>query len=246
MFDFDGTLSAIVADPASATPRPGVVDHLEALAERYCRVGVISGRPVRFLAGVLPEGLYLSGLYGMEEWVDGEVVAAAEFRQWAETMAWAVEDLHAALAGRQLAPGVELEDKGLSVTLHHRNAPQHEAAVLELASAVAEARGLDLRPARMSVEIHPPVPTDKGDVLLRLVAGCEGAETVMFVGDDVGDLPAFEALGALRAEGLTTVGVGVASAEMAPELRAAADVVVDEDHITELLQALRSGTGQDG
>ena len=43
--DFDGTLAPIVDDPASALPLPGVVDALEALAGRYGRVGVISGRP---------------------------------------------------------------------------------------------------------------------------------------------------------------------------------------------------------
>ncbi|HEX7276713.1 MAG TPA: trehalose-phosphatase, partial [Acidimicrobiales bacterium] len=41
--DFDGTLAAIVDDPAAARPLPGAADALEALARRFARVGVISG-----------------------------------------------------------------------------------------------------------------------------------------------------------------------------------------------------------
>ncbi len=43
----------------------------------------------------------------------------------------------------------------------------------------------------MSWELRPPVPTDKGTVVTELAAGLAA---VCFVGDDTGDLPAFEAL----------------------------------------------------
>lgn len=245
MFDFDGTLSAIVSDPATATPRAGVVDHLAALTDRYLRVGVISGRPVRFLADVMPGGVYLSGLYGMEEWVDDRVVAPDEFRRWTDTMAGAVADLVAAVAADPDLEGVEVEDKGLSTTLHYRTRPVREAAVLRLARTVADARGLDVRPARMSVEVHPPVPTDKGGVLRRLVAATATAESVMFVGDDVGDLPAFDALADLRAEGLTTLAVAVASSEIDARVRDRADLIIADSDVVELLRVLRFGSEAD-
>ncbi|HET7722531.1 MAG TPA: trehalose-phosphatase, partial [Acidimicrobiales bacterium] len=76
--DFDGTLAPIVEDPAAARPLPGVVDALAALAGRYGRVGVISGRPASFLAEHLGgRGVFLSGLYGLEfvEEGSGEVRA---------------------------------------------------------------------------------------------------------------------------------------------------------------------------
>ena len=52
--DFDGTLAPIVADPAAAVALPGVSDALVALAARYARVAVISGRPVAYLLDRLP------------------------------------------------------------------------------------------------------------------------------------------------------------------------------------------------
>ena len=53
----------------------------------------------------------------------------------------------------------------------------------------------------MSVELHPPIDEDKGTALARLAADHDGP--VMFVGDDVGDLPAFDALDALERSGRT-------------------------------------------
>src|SRR5687767_10522338 len=68
LVDFDGTLSVIVDEPADARPARGAVDVLHALAESYCRVAVVSGRPLSFLVshlGVAPK-LILRGLYGLE------------------------------------------------------------------------------------------------------------------------------------------------------------------------------------
>lgn len=240
VFDFDGTLAAIVDEPASARPREGVVEHLAALADVYRLVGVISGRPVQFLAGTLPHAVYLSGLYGMEEWSGDRVVVADEFRQWADAMTWATRDVQAAAAAGGPLSGVEVEDKGLSLTLHYRGRPELADAVVAAARSVAEARGLDVRPARMSVEVHPPVPTDKGHVLRQLVVR-HRPDAVLFVGDDVGDLPAFGELARLRAQGLTTLAVAVASEEMDPRVRAEADLVIGEAQVVELLTILRDG-----
>jgi trehalose 6-phosphate phosphatase len=98
----------------------------------------------------------------------------------------------------------------------------------------------------MSIELHPPVPTDKGMVLRHLVASLGGVEAVIFVGDDVGDLPAFEALSDLRDAGLTTVAVAVASTEMDPRMRDRADLVIADTDVELLLRALHHGAGVDG
>jgi trehalose 6-phosphate phosphatase len=78
--------------------------------------------------------------------------------------------------------------------------------------------------AKRSVELHPPIEADKGTAVRALAAGLDA---VIFLGDDVGDLPAFAALSALRAEGRHTVKVAVTSAEASEEMLAAADIVVD-------------------
>ena len=212
--DFDGTLAPIVDDPAAAVPLPGAVDVLRRLAGRYAKVGVVSGRPVSFLRGVLGDDLWLSGLYGLEALEDGAPVEAPEAARWRPVVGAATER-----ARTELVDGVE--HKGLSLTLHFRTQPEREAAVRAWASGEAARSGLVVRPAKASVELHPPVDTDKGSVV---AAAAAGLEAVCFLGDDVGDLPAFAALERLDAH---TVGVVVATEETPPELLELADVVVD-------------------
>ena len=76
----------------------------------------------------------------------------------------------------------------------------------------------------MSVELHPPLDADKGAVVEELSNGMTAA---CFLGDDRGDLPAFDALDRLAAGGMHTVKIAVASSEAPAELLERADVVVD-------------------
>ena len=229
--DFDGTLSPIVDDPAAAAPLDGVVDALDALARRLGRVAVISGRPVEFLLGHFAASpVVLSGLYGLQSVVDGVRRDDPDAEAWRE----AVDGVVAA-AGDDGPVGMFVEHKVLSVTLHYREHPEVADAVRSWAEAQATRSGLELRTAKMSIELHPPVATDKGAVVAGLA---EGLDHVCFLGDDVGDLPAFAVLDRLRAEGRSVVKVVVRSDELAPEMAAAADLTVDGP--AEALALLRS------
>lgn len=220
--DFDGTLAPIVDEPASARPLDGAVEVLHRLSARYGRVAVVSGRPGAFLAKRLrladAPRLMASGLYGME-YAQGEDVTvnprAAEWRGVIETVACEAEE--------QAPEGVLVERKGLSVTLHYRTADEHGLWVRTWCEETAARTGLALHPARKSDELRPPVEVDKGTVVAELA---EGLSAVCFVGDDIGDLPAFEALDRLRADGVDVLKVVVSSPEVPPALVAAADVVV--------------------
>jgi trehalose 6-phosphate phosphatase len=68
------------------------------------------------------------------------------------------------------------------------------------------------------------VATDKGTIVARAAAGLAAA---CFLGDDVGDLPAFAALDRLAGAGTATVKVAVRSVESPPALLDQADLVVD-------------------
>ena len=219
--DFDGTLSPIVDEPDAAVPVPGAVEVLEALAGQVARVGVVSGRPVGFLQRHFPASspVLLSGLYGLQSVVDGERRDDTRAGAWRE----AVDDVVAAAAAGG-PDGMQVEHKELSVTLHYREHPGAAADVRAWADRQARRSGLELRTARMSIELHPPVGTDKGAVVAEMA---DGLRHVCFLGDDVGDLPAYAALDAIRARGGSVVKVVVRSAELAPELLATADLVVD-------------------
>lgn len=224
--DFDGTLSPIVDDPAAARPLPEVPQLLRRLARRFARVAVISGRPVRYLLDALGpqdlEQLVLSGSYGLERFERGELVVDEEATAWMP----AVEAV-ASAAEVDAPAGVYVERKGLSVTLHARTAPAHLAWVRQWASAQADERGLVLHDAKMSLELRPPLRTDKGTITESLI---EGTDAACFLGDDVGDLPAFDALDHAEANGVRVLRIAVQSAEIPPDIAARANLVVDGPH----------------
>jgi trehalose 6-phosphate phosphatase len=216
--DFDGTLSGIVDDPAAARPLDGVADTLTGLAGRYRTVAVVSGRPVAFLQQFLPSSVTLAGLYGLELVEEGERREHPRAGQWRAV----IDDVVA--RSRAAGPvGMLVEPKGLSLTLHFREHPDLEWAVRQWAESEAARSGLGCRPARRSLELHPPLPVDKGTTVRELASGLEA---VVFLGDDQGDLPAFDALAALKGEGIRAVRVAVASSEAPASLLDQADIVV--------------------
>jgi len=236
--DFDGTLSPIVADPATARPAPGAVEALTVLARRYRRVAVLSGRPLSFLEGWLPDPIDIGGLYGLEQRVAGHHAEHPDGARWRPVVAAAAAEAEQRLA--HLA-GVTVEPKGLSLTLHFRNEPAHAPAVLAFAHDAAARHGLHPRDAKASVELHPPVEIDKG-TLLRSWA--TGAGVVAFFGDDLGDLAAFHAVRSLaRDHGIEAHNVVVLGAETPPAVRAAADAELDGPHaVATLFQRLAAAS----
>lgn len=223
-----------MADPAGARPVPGVPEVLAALARRLAVVAVVSGRPAAYLRDNLgaPLGVHLAGLYGMEE-----VTPAGGVRRDPDAEAWApvVEEV-VGRARSAAPPGVEVEPKGLSVTLHWRRAPDAAGWVEATARREAAATGLALQPGRMAVELRPPVAADKGTVVARLGAG---RHAVGYFGDDLGDLPAFAVLAELAAGGVAVARVAVAGGDSPPAMAAAADLVVEgPDGAVDLLAAL--------
>jgi trehalose 6-phosphate phosphatase len=217
--DFDGTLAPIVDDPAEARPVEGMVEVLRELTGTFAVVAVLTGRPVEFLEGVLPSSVLIVGLYGLEMSEGGKRNDHPQGGSWRQ-----VTDDVTALAEATGPEGMRVESKGLSVTFHYRGRPEISEDVRECAERQAERSGMVCRPAKMSYELHPPIPADKGTALVGLSGGLEA---VLALGDDVGDLPAFEALDALSGSGVHVVRVAVAGPEAPADLVARADVVVE-------------------
>src|SRR5262249_38210490 len=222
LVDFDGTISAIVDDPASARALPAARDALSALIGTFGTVAVVSGRPVEYLARAidLPQ-LTLVGQYGLERMVDGRAVVDARAEPYLGAVARAADELE-----REL-PDLLVERKaGVAVTVHWRTAPAREGTAVDVVDRVARRQGLTVYATRMARELRPPVPADKGTAVAVLVEGAIGA---CFAGDDRGDLDAFAALERLVAAGRLehAVRIAVGSAEAPAELLAQADVAVD-------------------
>ncbi len=183
----------------------------------------MSGRPVAYLMSRLAGAgaTELVGLYGMERVAGGTdtVNVSTAASAWRPALAAAADEAEAA------APqGVIVERKGLATTLHYRQAPEHAPWAADFAAAQVSRLGLVVHPGKMSVELRPPVATDKGTVVAELATGLDA---VCFVGDDVGDLPAFSELARLRTLGVATLAVAVDAGETPRQLIAAADLAVD-------------------
>jgi trehalose 6-phosphate phosphatase len=220
--DYDGSLSSIVDRPEDARALPEAIDVLRRLGGRFGRIGIVSGRPVDFLASRLPvPDLVFVGLYGMESLEGG--VRRVDPRVLAYEPAVAA----AADAADRVLPGVIVERKsGVSVTLHWRTAPERGQEVLDVAADLAQRNGLEQWHSRFAVELRPPVAIDKGTAVDGLI---DDVSVAAFAGDDTGDLAAFAALERAAADGRLhrAIRIGVQSPEMPEALPAAVDLLVD-------------------
>jgi trehalose 6-phosphate phosphatase len=241
--DFDGTLAPIVADPAQARAHPEAVDALSALSRHVGHLAIITGRPaatavdyagLRGVPGL--HGLVVLGHYGLERW------DAATDEVTAPPPPAGVAEARRRLPGllRELAAAdAYVEDKGASLGVHTRRLQDPEGTFERLRGPLqrlADELGLALEPGRLVLELRPP-GMDKGAALRALVEE-QGIRTVVFAGDDLGDLAAFDAVDALREAGGSGLLVCSGSTEEMALAQRADLVVGGPDGVVELLRNL--------
>jgi trehalose-phosphatase len=215
MLDVDGTLAPIAPRPEEAivpdeTRR--VVAALAALPN--VRVVLVSGRAAadaRRMVGVAK--VWVIGNHGFEAVSpDGGELEQPELGPWRSAIARAARRIAPLVAP---VPGVLLEDKGWTLSVHYRLAdPLVVPRLIESVERAAEPLGLRVMRGKMVVEVRPDVRVDKGTAVLRLAAelgalpgresgvteddGDSAAATAggstLFVGDDRTDEDAFRAL----------------------------------------------------
>jgi len=208
VFDVDGTLAPIVPRPEDAAVPEATREELVRLAGRYLLVACLSGREREDAWSVVGvDGIELVGNHGLE--LDART---NEFRE--------------ALARFRDDVGGRVEDKGLSLSYHYRDAsdPAAARAELELVAERARRAGFVTRWGRRVLEIRPPVDADKGTALRELLR-LSGARRGLYAGDDTTDLDGFRGLAEAGLD--VAVRVAVASDEGPAELQEAADLVVD-------------------
>ena len=186
VFDLDGTLTPIVDHPDEAVLAPAQRTLLEALAE-VARVGVLSGRSLADLAprlGFTPH--YLIGNHGIE----GVPGWEARGRNYAGLCRYWAQELRPRLAALD-EPGLQLENKGCSLSVHYR----HAARPAQVAGLLRELfAGLQPEPRIMEgkfvFNLLPQGAADKGRALAQLMHAVE-ASAAIYVGDDITDEDVF-------------------------------------------------------
>ncbi|WP_342372194.1 trehalose-phosphatase [Propioniciclava soli] len=242
--DFDGVLSPIVPNPDEAWASEATLGALERLGGRVAKVAVVTGRPARQAVRLgrldARDGLgsaSVLGLYGFERWDAG--TGAFDEPEAPAGVAEAAAELPALLAGLDLS-GARIEYKRLSVGVHTRELPDPAGAFERLTAPLAELagrHGLQTEPGRLVMELRAR-GLDKGDAIHRLVDEVEPT-TIMYAGDDLGDLPAFRAVRDLRDSGRVKALLICSGSDEQDALVAVSDVVVDgPDGVAALWNAL--------
>ena len=244
--DFDGTLSPIVPRPEDARIDPALEPAIDRLRAAVGWMLVISGRNRAFLDGRLP-GLLTIGSYGLE--LPPELSTAGLPEHFAAESARASLDLAREDLEAVLPSGSRLELKPWGLAMHYRGAGPgfDEGRVIQIANEVAERHGLVVQQGRLVLELSPPDAVDKGWAL-ALAAARFQPSAVVFVGDDLGDVPAWEATRQLG-ERIPSLAVAIASSELPRGALASCDLVLEDRALLQpFLEALATtaGAGQSG
>jgi trehalose 6-phosphate phosphatase len=183
--DFDGTLAPIVDDRDVARMRGPTRAALRKVCARYPCV-VVSGRSREDVARRM-RGVALSAVTGNH----GADLGRASARMAKRVAAWRAE-----LAARlPQDAGINLEDKGLSLSLHYRTTPSARRPRAALARLLARLGPQRLPHARIIegkrvINLVPAEAPGKADAVavMRRRLRCE---RVLFIGDDVTDEDVF-------------------------------------------------------
>lgn len=184
-FDFDGTLSPIVARPEEARISQGVAARLRRLSA-LLPLAIVTGRAISDVRGRLGfEPRYIVGNHGAEDDSDphGTSAHSAALDPLREQLR--------ACAGRWSDAGISIEDKGPSIALHYRLARDRaQARALITALLDAAAPPWHVFPGKMVVNVAAPGAPDKAHAVHGLVAR-SGSSCALFAGDDANDEPVF-------------------------------------------------------
>ena len=134
-------------------------------------------------------------------------------------------------------PDIWIEDKRLSLVVHARRSGDPAAAlaaVEEPVSTLGGELGLEVHPGSGVLELRLP-GIDKAGALGRLA---EGRTAALYLGDDLGDLPAFDRIRELRDGGLPAWSVAVLESGVEGVGEAADVTVPDAVAAAELLRSL--------
>lgn len=205
--DVDGTLLHIAPRPDAVKVEGDLVAVLGRLQTAFGgALALISGRQIAELDRLFaPLRLPVAGLHGLER-----RDASGQFHRLGSGES--LNALRVALSNFAAGnPGVLLEDKGLSLALHYRQAPQTEALARDFVRDLVARQEVELRllEGKMVLEIKPPL-ADKGSTVEAFLAEPPFAgRRPLFIGDDVTDEDAFRLVN--RRKGIS-VRVGPAAA----------------------------------
>jgi len=198
--DFDGTLAPIQKWPQEAQMSRLTKSLLNQISHlKGVHVGIISGRARNDLYGrVGIPNIYYASCHGLEIEGPGVSYRHPEVGRVRPLLAQIVKELR---RRTRKTPGTMIEDKGLSVSLHYRNAKREMVPLLhELFREVLEiyTEQIETISGKEVLEVRPKVHWNKGNAVFFLMEHLRKKEGkvpfCIYIGDDVTDENAFAAI----------------------------------------------------
>jgi trehalose 6-phosphate phosphatase len=195
LFDYDGTLTPIVARPEIAILPEETRRSLAALAgmDKFV-VGVVSGRGLADLEALVAiPGLVYAGNHGLEISGAGTDFVHQDARSFEADLVEIAESLERELAG---IPGTVVDNKRLTLTVHFRStpdsySPQVDSTVVATAAAYVDAGTMKITRGKKVVEVRPNLDWGKGQAIEKIREDCGDSPYPVFFGDDQTDEDGF-------------------------------------------------------
>jgi trehalose 6-phosphate phosphatase len=189
--DVDGTLLEFTDTPLETFADGEIKVLLGEVAERLNgAVALVSGRSIDYLDALFaPLRLPAAGLHGVERRkASGEIHGASFVDAQLDRARTALRRLVLA------QPGTLLEDKGRTIAVHFRMAPQSETAVREAVRAAAAQLGSNyqIQGGHMMLEIKPRGFTKAAAIKAFMREPPFSGRKPVFVGDDLTDQDGFK------------------------------------------------------
>jgi trehalose 6-phosphate phosphatase len=205
--DIDGTLLDIAPTPLEVKVSDELRATLASLSATFGgAVAFVSGRPIAEMDRLFhPLRLSAVGGHG------AEIRFSPESGVTRSKIATLDDDLRAAFAriGR-IGEGVIVEDKGYSLAIHYRQAPQLGGEIMQAVATVCKNErcdSLEVLPGKLVIEIKPD-GYDKGTGLRELMSVPPfTGRAPIFIGDDVTDNAAFAVLPDFGGSGFSVGGI---------------------------------------
>lgn len=212
--DYDGTLTPLVDTPDMALLSQENKHLLESLAQ-HCTLAIVSGRALEDIkAKVNLKNIMYIGNHGLE--INGPLLRFESLisPQEKEVLDRLKNEL---ITEMKVFPGVWIEDKGLTLSVHYRLAQEADEPMIsrvfhKTCRCYIAVNKIRFTEGKKVLEVRPFIDWDKGKALLWLLTKernrhALGKVTPVFIGDDKTDE---DALGAIAGQG---IGVVVGSKE---------------------------------
>jgi trehalose 6-phosphate phosphatase len=204
--DFDGTLVEIAERPDAVVVDPDLGRVLTTLRRSLGgALAIVTGRAINVIDGFLaPHELDVAGLHGVEYRFAGQLFPCRIEEH--PDLRHAIEMLEQRFASQ---PGILIEDKGCSVAVHWRLAPEAEEEACQILKETAAGLGGQYRlQLGKAVAELLPARASKGRIMEHfLTEPPYRGRRAIFAGDDLTDEHAFEAVN--RLDGISIrIGTG--------------------------------------